>query len=74
MKAKKATRYYTTKKTAQVLGMKQLEVLRRINRGQIRAQKLGWAWLVKESDVYAVMETDWYQKYYAPEKPMAAAI
>jgi excisionase family DNA binding protein len=72
VKVKRNTRFYTTKKAASVLGMKQLEVLRRINRGQIKAQKLGWAWIIKESDVYAVMETDWYQRYYANGKVAAA--
>jgi excisionase family DNA binding protein len=74
MKAVRKTRYYTTKKAAQVMGMKQLEVLRRINRSQIKAQKLGWAWLIKEDDVYAAMKSDWYQKYYAPEDKQVAAV
>ena len=37
------------------------EVIRRIRKGQIKAQKMGWSWLLQETDVEAVREMDWYK-------------
>jgi hypothetical protein len=54
-----------TKAVAKRLGLGHKEVIRRIRRGDIKAEKLdgGWFWLIQEEEVERVKTADWYQRY-----------
>lgn len=41
--------------------MKHLEVTRRIRRGQVRAKKVGWVWIIDGREVKRVKEAPWYK-------------
>jgi hypothetical protein len=50
------------------LNLEHKEVIRRIRKGDINAQKLpgGWFWLIEESEVERVKtEAPWYRRYKA---------
>ena len=42
-----------------------LEVIRRIRRGDIKARKAGWNWIIFEEDITAAMQSDWYLRRQA---------
>lgn len=53
----------TPRKFGERLGLKHIEVIRRIRRGDIRAQKLdGWAWIIDVSEVERVQSSEWYKR------------
>lgn len=49
--------------------MPHLEVIRRIRKGQIRAHKLGWVWIIEEADFEAIKQTPWYVRRLARQQP-----
>lgn len=53
---------YAVSEVAAHLGMKHLEVTRRINRGDIVAHKVGWFWVVKGQAILDAKRTPWYRK------------
>ncbi|OXE37526.1 MAG: hypothetical protein CGW95_01020 [Phenylobacterium zucineum] len=48
--------FLTIKDAAQRLSMKEGALLRRVQRGSIKGQKIGWIWLVHENEVKRVIE------------------
>lgn len=54
----------TPRKAGELLDLTNLEVIRRIRRGQIRARKLdgGWYWLIREEEIQRVRKTEWYKR------------
>jgi hypothetical protein len=50
----------TAKEAARRLNLKHSDVIRRINRGDIDAQRLGWFWLVETEEIERVKEKPWY--------------
>lgn len=52
-----------TRAVSDELGIPKLEVVRRIRKGDIKAQKWGWNWAVEAAEVERVREADWYRKY-----------
>ena len=52
-----------TKAVSEELDMPKLEVVRRIRKGDINAQKWGWNWAVEAAEVERVKNTEWYRKY-----------
>lgn len=56
----------TPRKFGEELGLKHLEVIRRIRRGDIRAKKLdGWAWIIDVKELERVPKTEWYKRLIA---------
>lgn len=53
----------STREVANRLGLEPKEVIRRIRRGDIVAEKFGWIWTVNESEVEKVKNKDWYKRY-----------
>lgn len=53
------------REVARRLNLEHKEVIRRIRRGDINAEKLpgGWFWLIDEDEVDRVKTADWYQRY-----------
>lgn len=54
---------YSARKAGIALGLPHLEVIRRIRKGDIRANKLDWNWLIMEDAIEEARQSDWYQKY-----------
>lgn len=54
-----------TRSVSEALDIPQLEVIRRIRKGQIPAVKWGWNWVVKESDIDGIKVSEWYLRYLA---------
>lgn len=56
----------STKEAAERLGLEQKEVIRRIRRGDIEAEKFpegGWIWTIPESEIARIQKAPWYQRY-----------
>jgi hypothetical protein len=62
---------FTARQVGEALGLPHLEVIRRIRRGDIKAKKLGWNWVINEDAVDAAKETDWYKRHLARQTPAA---
>jgi hypothetical protein len=58
-------KYYSARKAGVILGLPHLEVIRRIRKGDIRAQKLDWNWIVTEDAIEEARQSDWYQRRLA---------
>ena len=58
-----ATTLISTKEAADRLGLEPKEVIRRIRRGDIAAEKFGWVWTIAEKEIERVKEKDWYKRY-----------
>lgn len=52
-----------TRAIAERLDMPQLEVIRRIRKGDIVAQKFGWIWVAEPQEVEKVLDSEWYKRY-----------
>jgi hypothetical protein len=53
----------STKEAGSQLGLEQKEVIRRIRRGDIEAEKFGWVWTIDQDEIERVKEKDWYKRY-----------
>jgi hypothetical protein len=56
---------YSARGAGEQLGLTHLETIRRIRRGDIEAQKLGWNWVVTQDAVDKAKLAEWYQKLQA---------
>lgn len=54
---------YTPRVFGDKLNLPHREVVRRINRGDIPAEKVGWNWIIKEEAVDVVRGSSWYRRY-----------
>ena len=55
-------KYTTASQAGEELNLEHKEVIRRIRRGDIVAQKLGWNWIIEVTEVEAVKAKSWYIK------------
>jgi len=55
-------RIYSARQFGEEVGLEHLEVIRRIRKGDIKASKFGWNWVIKESEVERVKAEDWYNR------------
>jgi excisionase family DNA binding protein len=55
-------REVSVREVAAQLGLTHLEVNRRIHKKQIKARKVGWFWVIEQSEVDRVKEAEWYKK------------
>lgn len=55
-------RYTTASQAGEELNLEHKEVIRRIRRGDINAEKLGWNWIIPVTEVEAVRAKEWYIK------------
>jgi hypothetical protein len=61
--AGKMARIYSARQAGEALDLPHLEVIRRIRRGDIKAKKLGWNWVVEEEALNQARESDWYKRH-----------
>jgi excisionase family DNA binding protein len=54
-------RELTVKEVAKELRLSKRMIFYRIRRSDIKARKVGWQWLVKESEVAEVKTLEWYR-------------
>ena len=52
---------YSAREAAELLGMRHLEVIRRLREGDIVGRKIGWNWAVRGSDILRAKNSDWYK-------------
>lgn len=52
----------TAKEFGERVGLEHTEVIRRIRRQDILAEKLGWFWVIDVKEIDRVTSTDWYQR------------
>lgn len=53
-------RVTTAKAAGEELGLKHIEVIRRIRKGDIEASKFGWSWAIEVEEVERVKQKPWY--------------
>lgn len=59
------SKVYSARKTGEILGIPHLEVIRRIRRGDIKAKKLDWNWIVTEEAIEEAKQSEWYTRRLA---------
>jgi len=64
---------YSARKAGEKLGLTHLEVIRRIRRGDIRARKLDWNWIVTDEAIEEVKQAEWYIRRQARAAREASA-
>lgn len=64
---------YTARQFGEEVGLEHLEVIRRIRKGDIKATKFGWNWVIKAEEVGAVRKSDWYKRLQARRGGSATA-
>ena len=52
-----------TRAVSEQLDIPQLEVVRRIRKGDIKASKWGWNWAVEAAEIERIRQSKWYKKY-----------
>lgn len=52
----------SARKAGEMLGLPHREIIRRIRKGDIKAQKLDWNWLVPLESIDEARNSEWYQK------------
>jgi len=65
-------RYVTASETGERLNLEHKEVIRRIRKGDIEARKMGWNWIIEESEVERVKAKPWYTKLMALREQRAS--
>lgn len=55
-----AGKFYSAKQAAEIMDMRHAEVIRRINRGDIVAERVGWNWIIPGKSILLAMKKDWY--------------
>lgn len=63
LKKENMTTVISTKEFGSRLGLGHKEVIRRIRRGDIKADKFGWVYTIDEKEVARVQDSDWYKRY-----------
>jgi hypothetical protein len=54
---------YSPRQVGELMGLTHQEVIRRIHKGQIEAQKVGaWNWMIQQPAVEAAIASDWYKR------------
>lgn len=53
--------HMTAKEAGVELNLEHTEVIRRIRKGQIKASKMGWFWLIPVQEVEEVKQSDWWK-------------
>lgn len=52
----------TAREAGEALNLEHLEVIRRIRRDEIKAEKIGgWYWIISPQEVEAVKQKQWYK-------------
>jgi len=54
---------YTARELGVMMKLPHKEIIRRIRKGDIKAEKLGWFWIITAPDAKAALESSWYEQY-----------
>lgn len=54
------TTILSARQVGEALHLEHAEVIRRIRRNDIDAQKMGWSWVITQAEVEAVKAKEWY--------------
>jgi hypothetical protein len=52
----------SARRAGEILGLPHREVIRRIRKGDIKARKLDWNWIVDLEDIEEAKNSDWYAR------------
>jgi hypothetical protein len=52
----------SARRAGELLGLPHREVIRRIRKGDIKAQKLGWSWIVELDAIEEAKTSEWYAR------------
>lgn len=52
----------SARQAGEMMGLSHHEVIRRIRKGDIKARKPGWNYILTKEDVELAMNSDWYKK------------
>lgn len=55
-------KYYSARQFGEAVDLPHNEVIRRIRRGDIVADKLGWNWIIHEKEIARVKDTEWFRR------------
>lgn len=56
---------YSARQAGKELDLPHQEVIRRIRRGDIEADKMGWNWVITGDAIEKVKQSDWYLRRQA---------
>lgn len=59
------SKIYSARAVGEELGIPHLEVIRRIRKGDIKASKLGWTYVIQEEAITEAKKSDWYKRRIA---------
>lgn len=62
----------TARELGEAVGLKHIEVIRRIRKGQIRAEKMGWVYVIDREEIERVKTADWYTRLMARREEQTA--
>ena len=54
---------YSARQAGEALELPHLEIIRRIRRGDIKAKKLGWNWVIDQEALDQAKASEWYQRH-----------
>lgn len=60
----KVAKLLSARQAGEKMNLPHREVIRRIRKHDIKARKVGWNWMLLESDVDDAMQSDWYKRTY----------
>jgi len=61
--------FLSARQAGERMGLPHKEVIRRIRKGDIEAQKLGgWNWVLTEDGVARAMKSDWYRRNHSAKQ------
>lgn len=55
------TTILSARQAGDLLELEHMEIIRRIRKKDIIAQKMGWNWVITQAEVDAVREKEWYK-------------
>jgi hypothetical protein len=58
-------KFYSAREAGQELGMRHLEVIRRIRKGQINADRMGWFYIITGEELARIKDQEWYKRLQA---------
>jgi hypothetical protein len=59
------SKVYSARQVGEKMDLTHHEVIRRIRRGDIKATKVGWSWVITEEWIQTALGSDWYKRRLA---------
>ena len=58
----------SARQAGEMMGLPHTEVIRRIRKKDIKADKIGWNYVLTKPDVKEAMKSEWYKKIHTANK------